>query len=53
MKRYISPREEIISLHLIQIVAASQTDQGVYTDDPQPPGNALVKEQPSIWNEEW
>ena len=53
MKRYISPREEIISLHLIQIVAASQTDQGVYTDDPQPPGNALVKEQNDIWNEEW
>ena len=53
MKRYISPREEIISLHLKQIVAASQTDQGVYTDDPQPPGGALGKENQSIWDNEW
>ena len=55
MKRYISPREEIIPLRLKHMVAASQTDQGVYTDDPQDPGNALVKGQSnkSVWDEEW
>ena len=55
MKRYISPREEIIPLHLKQIIAASQTEQGVYTDDPVDPGNALIKEQKNnnIWDDEW
>ena len=55
MKRYISPSEEIITLHLKQMMANSQTDQGVHTDDPQPPGSALVKEQHNIniWDDEW
>ena len=55
MKRYVCPREEIIPLHLKQIIAASQTEQGVYTDDPVDPGNALVKGQSnkSVWDVEW
>ena len=55
MKRYVCPREEIIPLHLKQIIAESQTEQSVYTDDPVDPGNALVKEQQkkNIWDNEW
>ena len=55
MKRYISPCEEIIPLHHKQMIATSQTDQGVYTDDPQDPSNALVKGQSNktIWDNEW
>ena len=56
MKRYISPHEEIITLHHKQMIASTtQTDQGVYTDDPQDPINALVKDQSnkSVWDEEW
>lgn len=57
MKRYISPNEEIITLHLKQMMAnsptASQTAQGVHTDDPQPPSNALAIEHKSVWDDEW
>ena len=53
MKRYISPNEEIITLHLKQMMANSQTAQGVHTDDPQPPGNALAIEHKSVWDDDW
>lgn len=53
MKRYISPNEEIITLHPKQMMANSQTAQSVHTDDPQPPSNALAIEHKSVWDDEW
>ena len=38
--------------HLIS-ESGSTTEQGVHTDEPQPPSGALVKESHSLWDNEW
>ena len=35
------------------LISESQTEGNIYTDDPQPPGGALVKENHSLWDNEW
>lgn len=53
---YNSPKIMQVSILTKHLISASTTEQNVYTDDPQNPGNALIKENHSshnIWDNEW
>ena len=54
-KEYVSPQVNILILQLERMVSTSQTSQGVYTDDPQTAGAALVKGRQNydVWDEDW
>jgi len=51
-KFYIKPTQTVVKLSLCRMISASgDTDsKPVYTDDPQPPGNALSRE--FLWEDE-
>lgn len=52
---YKTPLMMAIEIRTKYLISESTTNQGVHTDDPQPPGNALVKDlsNKSVWDEEW
>lgn len=50
---YKAPQAMPIEIRTKYLISTSTTDQGVYTDDPQNPGGALVKDKHSIWDDEW
>lgn len=54
-KEYVSPQVNILILQLERMVSTSQTSQGVYTDDPQTAGAALVKGRQNydVWDDDW
>lgn len=50
---YNAPQIIQIGIRTKHLISTSTTDQDVYTDDPQNPGGALVKDKHSIWDDEW
>ena len=54
-KSYIRPSTELYHLSFGKMLASSQTEQNVYTDDPQTMDNALVKKNDAynVWSNEW
>lgn len=51
--QYITPQVRVIDIRTKYLVCQSTTTQSVHTDSPQDVSNALVKEQNSIWDDEW
>ena len=53
--KYETPLMIQISISTRHLVSASTTNENIYNDDPQDPGNALTKENQnfSIWDNEW
>ena len=51
--RYEAPQTRLIEVQAVRLISESTTEQGVHTDNPQLPGNALIKERRNIWEEEW
>ena len=53
--RYVAPQMEQVTIQLERMISESTTNQGVHTDDPQSPGNALVKKgnDYNVWNDDW
>lgn len=53
--RYVAPKMEQVDVQLERMISESTTNQGVHTDDPQSPSNALVKEDKSynVWDDDW
>ena len=54
-KSYIRPSTELYHLRFGKMLASSQKEQNVYTDDPQTMDNALVKKNDAynVWSNEW
>lgn len=52
---YVAPLMEQMTVQIEHIISESTTTQGVHTDNPQPPSNALVKEDKSynVWDDDW
>ena len=53
--KYVAPLMEQMSVLIEHMISESTTTQGVHTDNPQSPSNALVKEDKSynVWNDDW
>ena len=53
--KYEAPQMEQFEIQLERMISESTTTQGVHTDNPQPPSNALVKEDKSynVWDDDW
>lgn len=51
-KTYQIPAIKVIQLGAYKQVLAGSPGKGVYTDDPQKPGNALGRYQNNLWDDE-
>ena len=52
---YVAPQMVQVNVQVERMISESTTNQGVHTDDPQTPGNALVKERNdySVRDDDW